>query len=414
VPLFTQVKIQDTITIYPSRGDKLGRLRSIDVASPTVITAKLTYWACGSSATLSVVGPCDSYFQSVTGTPSPDFNTPGQAVITVIVYDQGNYNFNITQHIDCPPVSPCGFASGNCREILTITDNHDYNQTYSPPGGGAVYVNNSSNDCASNDLQPQAFDLSSFDIYRDNQQYMGKDQNGNSCLSNIIFCADLNQTGILEFGNTRTFDQTPSFGNSCVLVSNYNDINGCKDLQANKWRLKIDALRVPLISDYCIPSGFADLGDGSNPTILSQYIYTCNRYNAVMETLDYLMGITGRRQFAYMFSSAVKLHEDTHISNVELLLRRSYNNFFKKMYSNSPQVLPNQCLNEILNTSTPEINKSLVAIYNEGLTPDQEQKSEEFASANARFEYLNIRDRINNWAIQAHPEWFATFHCVSF
>ena len=96
------------------------------------------------------------------------------------------------------------------------------------------------------------------------------------------------------------------------------------DPNNEKWRFSVNNFRVPIYEDLCLThiqqQKAIDLKDGTDQSLLSQYIKNCSDFKLVMRTLDfYYIGPYSQPCLAapsqFIFSAGILAHEEKHFQD---------------------------------------------------------------------------------------------------
>nr|HMN25642.1 hypothetical protein [Ignavibacteriaceae bacterium] len=283
-----------------------------------------------------------------------------------------------------------------------------------------------------NNYQPPKLEnVSSISILGENKPWNWKDDKGknqNTSTGDACNYQMTNGCSDIMFGQTYIMPKIGDFASGTPPPPIYNRLDDMKivvcldksDPNHQYWNFNIENLRVPIFTSHCPdePANcyYVDLGDGSDATLLSQYIKNCTDYNKVMHVLkDYWVfgpeRIGGLPYEKYYFSAGIIFHENHHVDQIEKYLYLILNSTGglkqlanKRIEKNNQYKCPEDALNakkqeikELINDFLYMINdlKTLMNKNNTG-----KYISEIEADKVASLEYEKIKTRIQNWAIQ--------------
>jgi len=196
------------------------------------------------------------------------------------------------------------------------------------------------------------------------------------------------------------------------------------------WNFSLENFRVPLFSSHCPNQpqqcGYIDLGDGSNPTLLTQHIKDCSDYNKVMITLNYwIIGperIGMKPLYKYYFSTGIVAHENVHVEQIKRLLPFFWNGVggFGRLKSKKIEKSEiYQCPEDALIKNELDIRDNLKFdleyYFNNmshlmGYDVGGHSKAEIEADRVASLEYEKIKERIILWA--SKQSWWCDLRII--
>lgn len=267
-----------------------------------------------------------------------------------------------------------------------------------------------------NNPQPQLFNPSWIELYRNGSDFDPEPSNPNSLKYKIVGCQLKRNNAVQgitfiipgvsllkEFNNP---DYLWTSSSSAIIKLCLNEIE-------QRWTIEYDELRVPIFSSACI-EGYTDLGDGTNTTILDLEIQNKSDYAILLKDLSYWekgpYSQQGKKPQKYAFESGILKHEYKHFQIDSANVLNTFNKFFLDLFSNwildqSLYPCPEDALNSkeesIRVFTSNEVSKCFLRYNN---LEDWEKKKEELnCDQYARSEYEIIRNRIENWA--ANKSW---------
>ena len=286
-----------------------------------------------------------------------------------------------------------------------------------------------------NNYKPPKFeDVSTITELGENDPWQWVDDQGNPQTTNTGAACNYE----LPSGcDTVIFGQTyimPSIGAPPV----YNLLDDMKvtvcldknDPDHHYWNFSLENFRVPLFSSHCPNQpqqcGYIDLGDGSNPTLLTQHIKDCSDYNKVMITLNYwIIGperIGMKPLYKYYFSTGTVAHENVHVEQIKKLLPFFWNGAggFGRLKSKKIEKSEiYQCPEDALIKNEFDIRDNLkfdLEYYFNNLAHlmgndiEGHSKAEIEADRVASVEYEKIKERIILWASQ--QSWWCDLRII--
>ncbi len=431
VHLLGQVTIKDTLTIgphvrsiaTPPAGDGETGTAALDT-SGVIVTVKYYYRACdGYGIVHTSISPCDAYHDSAVGNTVSDMSQQGLAKFQFHAYDRNPltpYTFLADPHFD-----PCGSVLGTCfhtacNDSIVVTDNRG-----SPPVKGTgsrptvQYQPPLTTACTVNNSQPQTFDPNSVEILQEGSNFTWSDNAGPHILPVGDVCSLSDSTpGWLVNGATNLLARIPPTnlgpepppliylpGNSDVGVS------PCLDNATNKWKFTVQNLRVPLFESVCLQklqaAGHIDFGDGSNWSILRQYISSCDQWHDLRRWINFLEKgshfdssrsdtVPPPTNFGKVyFTLAILAHEAQHgHDKVDSLSHALNDSAFTQIFAIDAPQSNYPCARNALDGYKDKVLRILSQYYNKAATKDLSLKDKKKADAAAVSVYEQIKKNI--------------------
>ncbi len=381
-----------------------------DDSTMTIVTVAYYYHGCEGYAQIWTVGdstPCQAYRDTANGDILSTSNKRGVAMMQFVAYDPGHYEFGGVTHYSCPPdvqaYPEC--ASVACNESLLVTDNHGHSnlfQTYPGPLFG-YYDNTSAVDCGPNDLQPQSFDPNSVKKYREGDLFY---PGGNSVPYVVAGCPlprtgepldTEGMTGLIPFmpnnlpSPQRTWDPVTS-----------TKLSACLDRSANRWRIRVHGLQIPIFSSSCIHH-YVDLGNGCDQGILSQYLDS-NTYQIALNDLQWWWEGSyshppGSHPDLFAFAAGIEAHEYWHYEKDSAVAANEIAAAFRRIAGQPPLQYPlYPCEKNAVDAAVPGARTELATAFGNIGGHGPEHDEEKDADKYARAVYDQIRGCIVAWA----------------
>ncbi len=426
--LFTQVRIKEKVVINPQQSLKNNNIIGQDTTSTTqnldttgtIVTVRYRRFCFdtptgGKAFTQS--SPCNAYKDSAV------INQQGIAQYKFIAYDKNVLTpYRILGYPGC-------FTYGS--DTLIVTDNRGFRRV--SVGYWPLIDYQPSEICVVNNPQPQTLDFNNVEVYGNGQLYNGTDISGNICTGIIRLCPTSIPVNEYTLGSTRGSYTTPSFSNPCVLGPSYSNISGCVDEITGKKHLKIEGMKLPLISDICSDplNRFNDFGDATDEILLQIKIQSCLDFNNVIDALNWWQKGPYSKANGYypkfpphniIFSSLVRAHETKHVTQLYEKLKQSFNAIYKQI---DRVVAINQnvnCIQDLINANKTFIDYTIDDAYRRATyipppiydlsIPPLEKPHPDVLELEKEVEkllwdeYEVIRTRIIGWSKKVHPEWW--------
>jgi hypothetical protein len=283
-----------------------------------------------------------------------------------------------------------------------------------------------------NNFEPQTLSQSAFEVVRSNTDWHWVDENGTAKSTNIgdgCIYMPPNNPNELEFGKVYFME---NIGTDYEALDDMI-VEACldeSDPENKKWRFNLSNIRIPIMNTLCLTEpknrNWIDLGDGTNTTLLENYIADCLSFGNVMRALrwhiegGYLQQARGiPLEFAVYSSIAVQVHEDEHVRQLKRLITEKMNEeHFPQIRTlftllQSGYHCPEDAVIQNKNTFKTLL-KSYFNDYNNleyWLRPDEESgvpNSELEADRAAYQTYVDIYNAIYDWVVPPDPQrlWY--------
>jgi hypothetical protein len=420
VTLLAQTKIKEKIAIKPSAKIKPVRESlaprtsfSVDTVG-TLITVKYYYRACeGFGVVRTTQSPCnDAYKDSATGNYVTDVSQQGLAVLQFTAYDAGLFTFLADPHFVCPAVLGTCFIT-TCNDSIVVTDNRG-----SPPIKGTgvrpsvVYQAPAATNCVVTNSQPQQFDTTSFEIYKQGDQFTSPSLPQPIIVDN---CGYGLNPGFIQFGLTLplwyvNMNKQPPYYNTALDIQNIpHDPQVCIDNTQPgdpRWIFKYKTkVRIPIFSSLCPPNGFTDLG--SDSIAWQSTITSCPIYKRAWDAMvnywlpgSYVSG-GGTPPYHYYFGGMVVAHENTHVEKMKDSIESAFNRAYQEIFNNRPSALLFACAKNAIDNN-PMIGSDIPNNFNKATSqkPKASQAADEIATdtdPRTRAQRQKIFDEFKAW-----------------
>ena len=330
------------------------------------------------------------------------------------------------------------------KSISKTSSTSEYNsvdETFYLYGMGRLLITEDSEcdepiiECDSN--EPQSAGNETIEVLGENQTWQWIDADGNVKTTNTgSACEYLRPTTCdsIEFGKTYIMPKIGDYSNGADIYNLLDDmeVTVCLDKsnpENEYWQFNVSNVRIPVFSDHCpyMPQNCyptrIDLGDGTNTTLLANFILNRRIFELVMKTIDWWKDgpyLNEAKKKAppskFYFSPGIISHENFHVQQTRLCIPDFLNSPYGYPIIRDLKLLKTKgspCPENALNQMRMPIQNSLASKLTEAndlkthLGVDSvtgQPKSELAADKAAQSVYKAIKKNIENWAKQ--QSWY--------